>query len=189
MSLYWGISSNHRSAPLTLKMKTDRSCLMVFTNVASRFFWHHPQHNSVYTKAMLLLNLLCYLATTDKGSDIFVKLAYSHFFCILAGGFGCVCPYITWTLQWKRRQIYTILCDNFCFVTFLSVLFFQHAVETFGIHILASLKPTSDISTLISTVFLYQQKHRTLTLLYTIRANSMCVCYVLMSDKRWLMMT
>lgn len=178
MSLYWVISSNHHSAPLTLKMKTDRSCLMVFTNVASRFFWHHPQHNSVYKKAMLLLNLLCYLATTDKGSDIFVKLAlpvlFPFFLVSLQVTLVCVCPYITWTLQWKRRQIYTILCDNFCFVTFLSVLFFQHAVETFGIHILASVKPTS---TLISTVFLCQQKHRTLTLLYTIRAYSICVFY------------
>lgn len=70
-------------------MKTGRLCLTVFTNVVLQVFWHHLQHNSTYKKAMLLLNVLCYLATTDKGSDISGKIGSSCvipiFFFILAG--------------------------------------------------------------------------------------------------------
>lgn len=178
MLLYWGITSNHHWAPLTLKMKTDHLCLMVFTNDASRFFWHHPQHNSVYKKAMLLLNLLCYLATTDKGSDVFVKLAlpvlFPFFLVSLQVTLGvCVSLHHLNITVKKEADLYHFMWQ-FLLCYFFERSVFQHAVETFGIHILASVKPTS---TPISTVFLYQQKHRTLTLLYTIRAYSICVFY------------
>lgn len=90
-SLCWEISSSNCSASLTLKMKTGRLCLTVFTNVVSQFFWNHLQHNSSYKKAMLLLNVLCYLATIDKGSDISGKIGSS---CVIPIFFFYPCRWL-----------------------------------------------------------------------------------------------
>lgn len=95
---------------------------------------HNVSNNRNHKKAVLLLNVLCYLATTDKGSDISLKRVQSvlfHFIIIVgirSGDGGCaLLHYLNITVKnekiWKRAlgDTFYLIALSFPVLCFLPI--------------------------------------------------------------------